>query len=137
MFVKYPMVNGTDYRGRVFHIAMDQQGNEMAYSRVNSVDNDMVVLTGTELTNKVHQYRRSLGTSPYRGKLILDQYGLLEQATTLADNPASPASMRIAFYSSQRWERLSSFIEAFAAELELSEEMTDALFEAANDLEGL
>ena len=49
MYVKYPMVDDNDYRGNVALIVGSASGPDIAYSSVDSLDDDMVVLVEAEI----------------------------------------------------------------------------------------
>lgn len=49
MYVKYPMVDDNDYRGNVALIVGTASGSDIAYSSVDVLDDDMVVLVEAEI----------------------------------------------------------------------------------------
>jgi len=49
VFVKYVMVDNSDYRGHVKLVVRNAQSQEVAYSQVVELDDDMVVLSADEI----------------------------------------------------------------------------------------
>lgn len=80
-------------------------------------------------------WRESAKVSKFQAKAALKQAGLLDQVRTMMTELPEDDLTRIAWEDAQEFRRNSPTVAALAAELELTDEQLDELFEQASSIE--
>jgi hypothetical protein len=95
---------------------------------------NILVLSETEVEQRLQAKRQSMVVTPFQAKAALLDAGLLGDIETLIADPATDRKVVLAWNNVQNFERLSPMITGIATALGWSNEQLDALFEAASQI---
>lgn len=79
-------------------------------------------------------WRNSATCTPFQGRVVLANAGLLEQIEAIINVPATSQESRIAWEYALEWRRMSPMILNPSAALEMTDEQVDDLFRQAQEI---